>query len=129
MSGLLIDTHVLIWMLYSPERLSEQTKTVMSNSGEVFVSMASLWEIAIKHSLGKLKYDPKIIIDKLEASGLELLDIKSEHVKNYKRVKLPQGDPFDIMIMSQALAGEFSVVTADRLILEAYPKKTFDART
>lgn len=126
MSGLLLDTHVLLWALTDPGRLGEQTIEALSRE-TCHVSAASTWEIAIKASLGKLAA-PDDLADQILAAGFVELPVVMRHTTAAPAVELPQKDPFDRLLVAQAAAEAMTFVTADTLILGAGLDGVLDAR-
>ena len=111
---LLLDTHILIWFINGDEQLDENTKTSIKNiNNQCYISMASIWEIAIKTKLGKL--DINISFDTLKAllinNQIELLTVNFEHIQQLLTLPLHHTDPFDRLIISQALYEEIIVVS------------------
>jgi PIN domain nuclease of toxin-antitoxin system len=123
---LLLDTQALIWTLANPGRLSAAATDALRNYGnEVFVSVASPWEIAIKTALGKLSP-----IDDLEFQiddkRFELLPISLSHTAAVASLPHHHRDPFDRMIIAQAQVESLTLVTSDREI-RRYPVSIFPA--
>jgi PIN domain nuclease of toxin-antitoxin system len=108
----LLDTHVLLWALGSPLKLSKETRKLIDTSG-VYVSAASIWEISIKASLGKLDADPGEIIAAIEPAGLTLLPILAEHAAKVAKLPPRHKDPFDRMLIAQALSEPMILLTND----------------
>lgn len=110
---LLLDTHVLLWWLASPEALAPPALKAISNpTNEVYVSAASLWEMSIKQTLGKLSL-PGNPVEVLESMGFTMLDISAEH--GWRAGDLPphHKDPFDRMLVAQADIESMVLVTRD----------------
>lgn len=126
MNGLLLDTHVALWLVADPERLGPKVKTLLT-AQPVWLSSVSLWEIAIKQQLGKLTVDGDFV-KALKAAGVGELALSWSHGREYARVELPNKDPFDRMLVGQARSGGFRFVTADRVILSANLPFAIDAR-
>ena len=118
-NSILLDTHILIWLMYSPDSLNPEIKQTINDSSEVFVSIASFWEMAIKHKNGKLAYNPKEIMDNLGMANISILQIQPSHIDKYKTIQLPQSDPFDCMIVSQSVAENMILVTADKVLINS----------
>lgn len=120
MTGVLVDTHVWLWMLASPERLSSTARRVVSSpSNEVFVSAASAWEIAIKHQLGRITLpEPpaKYVPAKIVASGCTALPIEVGHTLRAGALPPHHRDPFDRILIAQAQMAGLPLVTSDRAI-------------
>lgn len=114
----LLDTHALLWSLDEPERFSVRTRDLLSASGnDVFVSVVALWEIAIKHRLGKLGTDVGQIVALLAPpSKLHLLGIALRHLVELQRLPVVAGhrDPFDHLLIAQAVAEGMTFVSADQ---------------
>jgi PIN domain nuclease of toxin-antitoxin system len=113
---LLLDTQVVIWSLLAPERLLGATReAIQDGANDVFVSIASPWEIAIKKSRGKL--DPP---DNLEVQLAEkrfaLLPVSLRHTRAIESLPHHHGDPFDRMLVAQAQTDGLTIVTSDRKI-------------
>ena len=114
---LLLDTHVLIWMVEDPNRVSVQVTTlVKASTSEVFVSAATGWEIATKTRLGKLKFDPTFLDDfegRLRALEIEPLAISVTHAVAGGRIKGAPTDPFDRMLAAQSIVEGLTIATVD----------------
>lgn len=112
---LLVDTQILLWLLGDPGRLSAHQSQALADGGnEVLVSVASIWEIAIKVGLGKLQIPLSDFPAKLEAVGMEVLPIALPHALAAASMPRHHGDPFDRMIIAQARIEGLIIVTADR---------------
>ncbi len=113
----LVDTHVLLWMLSDPQKLSTGVREKISSSDHiVFVSLVSLWELQIKESIAKVKL-PKEFYQSLELSGFEILPITLDHIKTLRHLPLLHRDPFDRMLIAQAQYAQLTLVTRDEEIL------------
>jgi PIN domain nuclease of toxin-antitoxin system len=108
----LLDTHVLLWALSQPEKLSAATRRQI-DAGEVYASAASIWEISIKSALGKLAANPSDILAAIAPAGFILLSITGEHAA--KVVELPplHKDPFDRLLVAQSLVEPMLLLTND----------------
>ncbi len=126
MTGLLLDTHVLLWVLEDNPRLGNEARHRISTSPSVLVSAASTWEIAIKASLGKLTV-PADLGDAILASGLQDLPVTRAHTLASDITALPHRDPFDALLVAQARIERAALVTADTKILDAC-EDAIDAR-
>lgn len=117
---LLVDTHCWLWQLASPERLrAEIIELLCSAENEVHLSAVSAWEIVIKHGIGKLTLpEPpeRYIPSRLSSQGHVLLPMDLRHVVRLAALPLHHRDPFDRMLVAQALAEDMPIVTADRLV-------------
>jgi PIN domain nuclease of toxin-antitoxin system len=114
----LLDTHTLIWGLRQPEKLTPKIKDLLTNvNNVVFVSVASLWELQIKKSLGKITL-PDNFTTQLQECGYELLTIKPEHISQLEDILLIHRDPFDRMLIAQSTYENIPLVTIDAEILK-----------
>ena len=113
---LLLDTHTFLWALSKPNRLSKKQITAMEDpTNKVYVSSISITEIAIKASLGKLElsFDP---INAAERSGFEMLDFSAKDALLLKDLPFHHRDPFDRMLITQAISRKLIIATQDPLI-------------
>ena len=113
--SLLLDTHVFLWWLEDHPRISAGLRTAVGTSSLVFVSAASAWEAAIKASLGKLRV-PRALEEGVDACGFAKLPIDFRHAELAGRLPQHHKDPFDRMLVAQALVEGYTLVTADREI-------------
>jgi PIN domain nuclease of toxin-antitoxin system len=109
---LLLDTHLLLWALGSPARLPERARELIMNE-EVFVSAASIWEIGIKAALGKLHADPAEVLATLEPAGFKELPVTGTHAAGVARLPAHHRDPFDRLLVAQALTEPMRLLTND----------------
>jgi PIN domain nuclease of toxin-antitoxin system len=127
---LLVDTHVWLWMLGDPDRLSPEAREVLGDTdNEVLVSAASAWEIGIKHALGRLPLpeDPVTYVPaRITASGCTPLAIEQHHALAAAALPPHHRDPFDRLLVAQAAALDVPLVTADRA-LHPYAVTRIDA--
>ena len=108
----LIDTHALLWARSAPERLSAEALSVLqSTDNTLYVSMASLWECAIKTSIGKL--DVPIGFWRIVSEDYEILGIELSHVEACASLPMHHRDPFDRLLVAQAQLGGLVLVTRD----------------
>jgi len=118
--NLSLDTHVLLWSLSSPERLSKVARTAIENPGNiVFVSAAAAWEVEIKAALGKLRA-PSDLANQIAAANFQELPITIAHALALKQLPNLHRDPFDRIMLAQARAAGLTFVTADPEVLQ-YP--------
>jgi PIN domain nuclease of toxin-antitoxin system len=110
---LLVDTHIFCWWFYEPERLSAEATQVMRDAEEVFVSSASIWEVAIKARLGKIQADPRELFEQIEANGFRELPILSRHTLLVADLPMHHSDPFDRLLIAQAISEPLHLLTAD----------------
>ena len=108
----LLDTHILLWFLTDDERLSQSHIDVIENKDNtLFLSMASLWEIAIKSGLMKLEIPSPL--DILVPEEVLLIDIKIPHLEAYQKLPLIHKDPFDRLLIAQAQTEGLLMMTDD----------------
>jgi PIN domain nuclease of toxin-antitoxin system len=120
--NLLLDTHVLLWAAAQPSRLSKAARRMLgSEQNRLFFSAVNLWEIAIKRTLGRkdFRVDPRQLRRGLLEHGYLELALTGEHAVAIDRLPDVHKDPFDRMLIAQAEAEGFVLLTADEE-LEAY---------
>lgn len=113
---ILLDTQAMIWHLEGNERLSRgQRDFIMDPHSEVFVSLATIWEIAIKISIGKLRLRKPLtqILEQLAVQSIDILTIAPGHVLQVASLPLLHRDPFDRMIIAQSKVEFLTIVTTD----------------
>ena len=118
----LLDTHIALWAVVGSKRLAPRAKELILAADDVFVSAASLWEIAIKHGLGRgdMPISSAQALQAFTDAGYALLDIRPEHAIAVERLAPIHGDPFDRMLIAQALHEGLTIVTQDRVFID-YP--------
>lgn len=113
---LLLDSHVLIWWAENPAELSPAARAAIADpANEVFMSAASLWEIGLKAAKGKLRV-PAEFASVLRADGISDLPVHARHAERALGLPPVNGDPFDRMLVAQALEEGLVLVSRDRLI-------------
>lgn len=121
---LLLDTHALLWAVEDPRQLSAVVRRrIEAGRTRVFVSLASLWELAIKRSAGRLQTTRPldvILEDALSLHGFEQMGIDVRHALRLAQLPALHGDPFDRMLVAQAIEERCTLVTRD-VALHAYP--------
>jgi PIN domain nuclease of toxin-antitoxin system len=113
---LLLDTHSLIWFLNGDEKLSDKAKSVIEDPiNSKIVSIASIWEIAIKISLDKFRFPKgfKHFLDMVEDNGFEIWPITFEHALELSTLEFIHRDPFDRLIIAQCMCDKLIIVTKD----------------
>jgi PIN domain nuclease of toxin-antitoxin system len=116
--NLLIDTQSFIWFVENDPKLPVSVRDVMEgNQNNLFISIASLWEIVIKSSLGKLSVQKNIpeMINNVTQSGFSILQIVPQHLATLHSLEYIHRDPFDRIIISQAITENMPVVSSDKL--------------
>jgi PIN domain nuclease of toxin-antitoxin system len=114
----LLDTHVLIWALENNPTLSELSRnSIIDGRNMIFVSPISVWEIGIKKSLGKLE-TPDNLLEEIKAHRFSLLQIDFNHALLAGNLPDIHKDPFDRMLIAQAIIEKLTLITRDKLIGE-----------
>jgi len=117
---LLVDTHLLLWWLAGGSRLPKRGAAMLADpTNEAFFSAASLWEVAIKSSLGKLRVDPDELLGALADAGFRELPVTWSHAARVARLPDHHPDPFDRLLVAQSLVETIHLLTDDRQ-LSAY---------
>lgn len=116
---LLLDTHLVLWFAFEPDRLSAKArKLLQSRETELAFSVATLWEVAIKSSLGRPDFsvDTKRLRHGLLAEGVAELGIDAEHVARVATLPWIHRDPFDRLLVAQASSERATLLTVDRTL-------------
>ena len=115
--NLLLDTHAFLWWVAASGELSRKARSAIGSArNECFVSVASGWEIAIEVSLGRLRIDgalDRFLPEQLAANGFQPLAIDLKHAARVATLPFHHRDPFDRLLVAQALEEDLAVVTAD----------------
>lgn len=124
MTRLLVDTQAFLWYLFDDPRMTEQAGRWLDDKRlRKVISVASLWEIVIKVQIGKLSLGMdtrEFMHDHVERRELEVLGISLDHLLQYDRLPLHHRDPFDRLLIAQAMSESIPILTADASF-EAYP--------
>ena len=110
---LLLDTHVFLWVVSDHRRLSAAGRRLLLNATEIYVSAASIWEIAIKRRLGKIEGDPAALAVAIVESGFHPLPVTPTHAAGVELLADHHRDPFDRLLIAQAVAEPLRLITAD----------------
>jgi PIN domain nuclease of toxin-antitoxin system len=119
----LIDTHVLIWYLNGDPSLPEKYIELMYNPpNKLMISLVSIWELTIKMSLNKIQFEkpPKEIEKYISSKDYEVLNLKFDHFNTLNTLPHHHNDPFDRLLISQAITENLTIISADRHFA-AYP--------
>ncbi|MDQ3799733.1 MAG: type II toxin-antitoxin system VapC family toxin [Acidobacteriota bacterium] len=115
--NLLLDSHAFIWAYDQQHRLSQPALQAMSNTANaLFLSVASVWEIQIKIMIGKFKLQDSltdVIAEQQQINGLQILPIELSHALYLENLPLYHKDPFDRLLISQAIVENMTLVSAD----------------
>jgi PIN domain nuclease of toxin-antitoxin system len=124
----LVDSHIVIWLSLTPEKVSAKVRALLADcDARVMVSVASLWEIAIKHAAGRLHFPMDHLNAQLESMVMQVLDITLPHALAAAALPPHHNDPFDRMLIAQARMEALLLVTADAMI-PTYEVGTLSAR-
>lgn len=118
----LLDTHLLLWTAFADRRLPKRArKIILSQDHELWFSVASIWEVTIKHTLGRSDFDvdPGALRTGLLSNGYRELDVRGPHVLTVRLLLNIHRDPFDRILVAQAHTEGLSLLTADTT-LQAY---------
>ncbi len=113
---LLLDTHVFLWAVADSRKLGAAARRLIEEADEVSVSAASIWEIAIKSRLGKLAGDAESLAAAIDDSGFAELPVTGRHAAAVARLPLHHADPFDRLLVAQALTEPLILVTVDKTL-------------
>ena len=124
----LLDTHVWLWWIVSDRRLGKRARGLIQHAGDARLSIASMWEIAIKRQTGKLTLHEDLDLSEgVERDGLVLLPITVAHIEAFRALPRLSRDPFDRMLVAQSQVEGLTIVTADDTIA-TYDVPAIDAR-
>jgi PIN domain nuclease of toxin-antitoxin system len=118
----LIDTHVLVWGIQDPAKVSSRVRTLLPVA-DVWISVASLWEIIAKVQIGKLVLPTPVgdyLAEKLKMNGVSVLALNFDHVRRLEEIPLHHRDPFDRILIAQSMEEKLPLVSADPHF-EKYP--------
>jgi len=125
MNSYLLDTHILLWWLSNDRKLSKKTKELISNpENYILTSSVTIWEIVIKKALNKLII-PDNFKEFLDSSNIKLLSMTAAHAFYLEKLPMIHNDPFDRLLIAQAVVENFVFVTNDKIIAR-YNIKLFD---
>lgn len=126
--NLLLDTHIFIWMALEPHRLSLTLRNVLGQaSSQIALSTASLWEIQIKHQAGRLHLPTPVnlfVDTQIRLRNIQIFPIYPEHVWAVNALPFHHRDPFDRLIIAQAIVERYHLASADRTFAQ-YPVGLF----
>lgn len=119
---LLLDTHVFLWLRNGSQKISPRALTAcQSRENILYLSIASIWEIQIKHQLGKLQLSvslEEMLEQQCRDNGLQLLAVETKHILALYQLPLHHQDPFDRILIAQAISEEAYLVSADNWFKE-----------
>jgi len=115
----LLDTHTFLWFVAGDNQLPESVKAKIKDIDKLcFLSVASLWEITIKHQIGKLSLDISLeeLFEYADRNQIEIMQISNDHLLTLSSLPVYHSDPFDRLLVSQALAENFTLISKDKLL-------------
>jgi PIN domain nuclease of toxin-antitoxin system len=115
---LLLDTQLFLWAVAGSTQLKPAVRRLIESADQVYVSAASIWEIAIKARLGKIRADPLELSAAIGASGFLELSVSAAHAAGVAQLAPHHSDPFDRLLIAQALAEPLRLLTADEILVK-----------
>jgi PIN domain nuclease of toxin-antitoxin system len=112
----ILDTHVLLWSIFESKKLSQSAQEILvDRNSRMFISISSMWEIAIKSRIGKLPLPSGLdgVFSIIEQRGYGILNVDKQHIQIYNTLPLLHRDPFDGIIVATALLENMTIVTVD----------------
>lgn len=113
---LLLDTQIYLWVLDDSPRLSQRARQLIMAADQVLVSAATIWEATIKNALGKLRVDPALLVTEIARSGFLELPVLARHAAAVSALPMHHKDPFDRLLIAQALTEPARLLTADSVL-------------
>ena len=110
---LLLDTHVFLWAVAGSASLKPATRRLIEAADQVYVSAASIWEVAIKARMGRIDADPRALAAAIDESGFIELPVTASHAAGVAALAPLHNDPFDRLLIAQALAEPLRLLTVD----------------
>jgi len=118
MAKYLLDTHIFLWWMSDAEQLSQEVFDIIADgSNQIYISSATIWEIAIKEALGKLEVDADLD-NAIEENGFVELKVSAICANATKKLEQIHRDPFDRMLIAQAIEGDMTLITVDGYIVQ-----------
>ena len=115
---LLLDTRVFLWAVAGSRRLKPAARRIIESADQVYVSAASIWEVAIKAQLGKIEADADQLVAAIDASGFAELPVRAAHAAGVAGLALRHDDPFDRLLLGQAITEPLKFLTADAVLAQ-----------
>lgn len=124
---LLLDTHVLLWWLSADRRLTRAVRDVLRNEeNDIAVSAVSIWEVAIKRTLGRIDVNLEEMLSAITADGFVELPVRFAHSRTLESLPRRHDDPFDRMLIAQSISEGRRLVTHDKEVLAYAGVRSFD---
>jgi len=121
MNGYLLDTHAAVWFFNGSDILSKTAEGIIRDfSNPIFISIVSVWELAIKINIGKLEFDGKTVgfVRLAEKNEITILPIKTSHLTVLEQLPLIHRDPFDRLLVATAISEQMSFISADKNVAQ-----------
>jgi len=129
MAKYLLDTHIFLWWMSDAEQLSKEVFDIISDgSNQIYISSATIWEIAIKEALGKLEIDADLD-HAIEENGFIELKVSAICANATKKLEQIHRDPFDRMLIAQAIERDMTLITVDGYIVQYNDVKVLSFKT
>lgn len=112
----LLDTHIFLWCINDDTKLSKKARLLIQEAEVIYVSSVSVWEMSIKINLGKLTADPNELVAAITKSGFLELPLTALHVAKTHELADIHRDPFDRVLIAQALTEPLKLLTADKIL-------------
>lgn len=113
---ILLDTHIYLWWLQDHPKLSQAARAMIVAATDVYISSASIWEASIKIGIGKLDADIEQLVAEIDNSGFKELPVAARHAAMVTRLPDLHRDPFDRILVAQALCEPLRLLTADAIL-------------
>jgi PIN domain nuclease of toxin-antitoxin system len=110
---LLLDTHIFIWLITDDKRLKAAARRLITSASQIFVSSASIWEIAIKARINKIHADSEAAVQEMKICGFLEMPVLARHAVVVSKLALLHNDPFDRLLVAQAISETIRLLTAD----------------
>lgn len=121
---LLLDTHIVLWVMQGASQLGPQARRLIDGADQVYVSSVSIWEASIKTGLGKLKVDMDLLDRRLRDTAMLQLAMTWDHAVALRGLPRLHGDPFDRMLVAQAISEPMRFLTHDATLARYTPLVT-----
>jgi PIN domain nuclease of toxin-antitoxin system len=115
----IVDTHAALWLFEGNEKLSHTAQSIIfDDENEIFISILSAWEVAVKVSLNKLRFDGgcEAFLSAAESNNIDILGVQGDYIKIVEKLPYIHRDPFDRLIISTALSENMTIITIDENI-------------
>lgn len=116
---LLLDTHAFLWFVTDSPKLTPMSKKLIEDeTNQRLISIASIWEMAIKHSIDKLRFQPsfdEFIEEQIFVNKLIIINVNLNHIKTVASLPLYHRDPFDRLIIAQSIVEQLPIISADKI--------------